>query len=433
MKKIISLILCLMLSVVILSGCSTNELAYVDLINETIDLEATDVSGTIVVETPETLEISFSGEANLKDLYANLKVNLSAKTPKKKITINDANVIWNGEELFVEKTLVKGLLERKQTESYIRQFDAYYRDKKYISFKQENLLKDHQLLKQALYENEINAINTYFEEYKFKIVDTAETMDGYTLSVDYKDILRLSESLTEYLYKNKTALFDNESNKSLRNKLNVIYNNELEKTLTEEEYKKVKDKAIETFSKYNGSQIEHTIGKYQNKYKNNLLIKIIENQEELLKLKANLILTKKDFVEKITLIEEDFAQYTPDNFNITNGADKIKVYWEKENTIADVHIYNNDIITEETTYNLILKDDRIYLPLRAICEKLGETVEWDSVNSKAYIVRGNNKIDMTGMVVDGRTMLKVRDFEKLNYRISYTLDEYGLSIATIEK
>ena len=158
MKKIISLILCLMLSVVILSGCSTNELAYVDLINETIDLEATDVSGTIVVSEPENLEITFTGEASPKDLYANLKVNLSAKTLKKNITVKDASLIWDGENFFIEKTLVKGLLERKQKESFIRQFDAYYKDKKYVSFKQNDLDKDYNLIKQALSETEINAI-----------------------------------------------------------------------------------------------------------------------------------------------------------------------------------------------------------------------------------------------------------------------------------
>jgi len=51
---------------------------------------------------------------------------------------------------------------------------------------------------------------------------------------------------------------------------------------------------------------------------------------------------------------------------------------------------------------------------------------------KAYVIRGNEKIDMTGVIVDSRTMVKVRDFEKLGYKITYTLDG-DFSTAVIEK
>ncbi|MDF2678141.1 MAG: hypothetical protein K0Q97_2481, partial [Bacillota bacterium] len=69
---------------------------------------------------------------------------------------------------------------------------------------------------------------------------------------------------------------------------------------------------------------------------------------------------------------------------------------------------------------------------RYIGESFGEEVMWDNENKKAYVVRDNVKIDMTGVLVDSTTMVKVRDFEKLGYKIGFT-QVNGLSTATIER
>lgn len=78
-------------------------------------------------------------------------------------------------------------------------------------------------------------------------------------------------------------------------------------------------------------------------------------------------------------------------------------------------------------------DGRIYLPMRYIAESFGETVEWDGQARKAYVVRGNEKIDMSGIIYDGTTYIKIRDFEKLGYTVSYEEDEWGEKIATVIK
>lgn len=67
----------------------------------------------------------------------------------------------------------------------------------------------------------------------------------------------------------------------------------------------------------------------------------------------------------------------------------------------------------------------MYLPMRRICERLGEVVDWDPVLGRAYVVRGDTKIDMTGVLIDGRTFIKIRDFEKLGYFVDYQVDEDG--------
>ena len=64
-------------------------------------------------------------------------------------------------------------------------------------------------------------------------------------------------------------------------------------------------------------------------------------------------------------------------------------------------------------------DGRVYLPLRDICEALGETVEWNNAEKKAYIVRDGAKTAMDGMIQDGKSFISVRDFEKLGYKVAY--------------
>ena len=67
----------------------------------------------------------------------------------------------------------------------------------------------------------------------------------------------------------------------------------------------------------------------------------------------------------------------------------------------------------------------MYLPMRRICERFGEVVDWDPELGRAYVVRGDTKIDMTGVLIDGRTFIKIRDFEKLGYFVDYQVDENG--------
>ena len=75
--------------------------------------------------------------------------------------------------------------------------------------------------------------------------------------------------------------------------------------------------------------------------------------------------------------------------------------------------------TETTYFEYRIIEDRIYLPLRKICEYFGEEVYWDNEEHKAYIVRGEEKIDMTGTIIEDRTFIKMRDFEKLGYTLDW--------------
>ncbi len=82
--------------------------------------------------------------------------------------------------------------------------------------------------------------------------------------------------------------------------------------------------------------------------------------------------------------------------------------------------YGNETRYFDSSAHLI--DGSIYLPLRQIMESSGYEVSWDEEARKAYVNVGDEKIDMTGTIIDNRTYVKIRDFEKLGATVEY--DEY---------
>lgn len=81
-----------------------------------------------------------------------------------------------------------------------------------------------------------------------------------------------------------------------------------------------------------------------------------------------------------------------------------------------------------------IKDKRLYVPMRSIAEKLGEKVEWDQNSKAPYVIQSGKQIKLEGIMKDGITYIKVVDFKKLGYTVTYEYDkEWGLHTAYISK
>ena len=114
-----------------------------------------------------------------------------------------------------------------------------------------------------------------------------------------------------------------------------------------------------------------------------------------------------------------------------------KLSWREGGALyGDITFYRKNL--DYTLYydyvwrQFIVIDDRIYVPMRTIAEGLGYEVQWDSENEKAYVLDGDNRIDMSGFVREDTTYIKVRDFEKLGCTVYYV--QNGLSnTATVTK
>ncbi|MDS1030374.1 stalk domain-containing protein [Bacillota bacterium LX-D] len=96
-------------------------------------------------------------------------------------------------------------------------------------------------------------------------------------------------------------------------------------------------------------------------------------------------------------------------------------------TTKTMHIYlKNGVYTFSTggttTANKMsckVIDGSTYLPMRQIAETFGEEVGWDQRQNKAFIIRYGEEVPVTGKIFNGRTFVKIREFEKVDYRISW--------------
>jgi hypothetical protein len=154
------------------------------------------------------------------------------------------------------------------------------------------------------------------------------------------------------------------------------------------------------------------------------------------KLLSTTTLTAKD-VEKVpvtgnTLALEEMEKILEKVENEVNPVQKVELQWYANSSDTQVNKYRLNGATNWDYQPFVIIEDRVYLPLRYIGESFGEDVDWDNVNKKAYVIRGEETIDMTGVLVDSTTMIKIRDFEKLGYKIEYNQVD-GLSTATIIK
>lgn len=173
-----------------------------------------------------------------------------------------------------------------------------------------------------------------------------------------------------------------------------------------------------------------------------------ENTKELnyIEFKTNTIIKNIDKFElniNSSKKVEDYQKALEKEYNKLDPYKQIDISWydyyQDEPNYSNINRYrtinNNDYYTpcDYDSKQFYIIDGRIYLPMRYIAESFGETVEWDGANRKAYVVRENEKIDMTGIIYDGTTYVRVRDFEKLGYAVNYEENEWGDKIATIIK
>jgi hypothetical protein len=86
---------------------------------------------------------------------------------------------------------------------------------------------------------------------------------------------------------------------------------------------------------------------------------------------------------------------------------------------SGVYSFNKGFSDTGGIIKVQLDNNQAYLPLRLVAESMGEKVGWDETSRQAYVERNGQRIIMTGMIVDDKTLVKSRDFESLGYKISW--------------
>lgn len=477
-KRVIGLLIVLCLSLTCFTGCGSADITYLNLLDEISNLEEFEfVSESKIVISDEikkvisenlpneisinlfdydSLNFNVSGVVDIENHYINtvfylsddeklLNNNMELFITEGGIFISkdsllglyslylDTNTVFSGETI---SDIIKKLSESFSTTDYIclentniftllEISDEVYRglkveDKVLVDFVKSLLNLDYKkdldltLVKKNnksyTLELGVEDIKTVLITYMSFLSDKLPEIEKYLLSEKYlSEVVDESEyqvykdttiSLIEFLDELCIYIIDFFNNEDIGLEYNGVIEN------------------------LKGSKYVNTLRKSNNIFYSEEILTLVADEFKHIEVNTKSTITVKDIETKIISggLIDDFIHLAEKTSYVINPAEIIEGQWSSHSNEYINNIYmdvSRKEGTEQTVMKYILKDGRLYLPLRKICESFGEEVVWDNINSKAYILRGSEKIDMTGMIVDGSTYLKIRDFEKLNYKIDY--------------
>jgi hypothetical protein len=472
-KRIISVLLTGLMLILTLTGCGTNELGYLSLAKETGKLTQYKFLNTTQVEVSKTvagedynINLELKGSANVEDLnsmYLNLDVLIKVNDMGNEFPIN---FVISDNQVYVSKNAIIEVIKLQEkfdeTTENPKVIDELYnielKDTEYILISDLNEYYngiEYNANYNDMYDHALDYITSAFKGFDSKLI--TKINNGYAIELTAESTVSFIERLITYVSENRDQVFD-ETVKYMENIFNDMNIEDIEgmteadkQTAIEElkasrqEFYDFIDEAVlfietEEFKSIENmldrSYIKEEIFKKGSSYVQNIEGELVVEDIIMGNFVTSTELTEakvesKEVSENYITLEslEELYNKTENKINPVN---KIELSWYPESTNAEINKYRLDGKTAWDYKEYALIDERVYLPLRYIGESFGEEVAWDDVNKKAYVVRNNEKIDMTGELINNTTMVKVRDFEKLGYKIEYQQVD-GLSIATIVK
>ena len=476
----------------VLTGCSSAELGYINLLQDLMEEEVIEFNGNYEVSFPEKATLSFKGyldTRNEKDMYADITFDLSV--PTEEINIKNGRFIFTNKKTYISTNLMREILKSYEDETYLAIYDKTLSGYKYLSIDNSNEdIKEYidyiKSSKEFTKKEKTDAIISLFENFSSDMI--TGNKNGYTITIDKNTVTKCIDNFVIFLDQNKEKLFDDitefiasnynliindllylDSDVPSKEEIITHMNSEKEEFLAEvntfiEEYNNgLKEEIAYSISEFGNFKITETASHIGNMYSfdtngsisyqyPSYANSIYDGEEEIfvdgmtmetvnINLKGELNITRvgsvirKDFEDDG--IEEFYDLFEAENmtdlnYKKTYPAKEMVISWSEEDNYAFAETVNELGRTDYDNYNYVMRDDRIYLPLRAIAEEFGETIEWDHYYQRAYAIKNNVKFDMTGILVDGTTMVKIRDFEKLGYTIDF-YSEYGQNVATITR
>lgn len=464
-KKLVSLTLVGLMSISMLTGCGVNELGYLNLSKELSNVTEFSFENSTQIEFLEEIlgeeyiiDLGLNGVANLEDLESmymsfDLLVKINDIEIKKPMNfkIVDNNVYLSTNALLEVVALEEAFNGTTKSEKVIEElYNNDLKDVEYIllsdlGFEYENISY------KEMSDSAMKYLTKTFKGLDSKLI--TKTSKGYSIELTSESALVFVKNLITYLSENKELVFE-ETVKYLENlyssiKIEGVTEEDIAEMIVElkegkQEFYDFIDGAVliaesgelDSYSDMvKGSKIKDEIYKERNRYKEISEVELVYEELNSFKIKSNTTITPKK-VEKTVITDsimaEDLEVLYNKAENKVNPIKEMELSWadgDVEAFIINTRLDENDDIDEQP-YTII--DGRIYLPLRYICETFGEEVLWDDAIKSAYIVRGSEKTSMTGVLLDSKTMIKVRDFEKLGYKVEFEKKD-GLSIVTIIK
>lgn len=515
MKRILSVLLCMVMAVAALTGCSTSELEYFGIVNDVYSWDAVSEKGTVEVDLTGLYSAVYNYnshksenvlQSDLESTKAITKVkydyDISMSKSQKAMKIDSDLIISdtkipidlsiNGNTIAVSKDTIVGVkdfivnsgIADMETKEVFDFLITYCGDAKNLNF---TIPVDEEIkMATSVYDSyaEILDIVEEFGRTAFKDFDTG-LLSGtlskggikYEVTIDKVELMLkngvkyIAEHRDDFIKAAKVAV--NRTIDMLR-PIMIQYEEEMGMTVdeaiaemneeigdafpTSEELMSFYDELValksdadylEMKSLFEGSNIVATItmpssGTYVQKttadikYNGKSMVKVVASDEMFGKdVDFTIDATGKEL--NIDTIDKEWNKYIAKKYPAKKA---VITYTDIDMHSATLEIVRDNMPVDETFssdfdyVSLVNEDDRIYVPMRALAKGLGYEVEWDADAHKAYVIDGANKVDMSGMIVDDRTFIKVRDFEKLGLTVDWTPEQNGYCtnyIATISK
>lgn len=512
MKKIISGVLCMIMLIAILSGCSVSEIDYIKVMNEINALDTVSEKGSLEISLGNVKETNIlqrniaetesAGEVSENNINIKYDYNIQMSDSQKILKIDSDLIIDDiqspidisvkDNKIVVSKDTIVGLrdiLNKYCTESETKEFANFLVE---YTADSENLIytfpaEDVDELTHFFANNGDNLYNiiTNFLKETLKGLDSGmfsgDLNNGlkFTLTIDSgkqllvnamnyvsdhrEELISATQTMVTQLIEIMRPLIDKYGSEldvtsdELLILMPILMNSEtlptseeikafatkIETDTNTAEYQEfveaIKDSRFEMILKKN-SEKSYTQTLMANIYYEGKTVAKVTGNSEICKLDDNIELTLNS-TDKDTSINNDeviseYTRYLNEKYpayratilytdsDILTATLNISRYNKPENTIFSVD-------TKEVP--LVNVDDRIYVPMRALAESLGYDVRWNDSTKKAYVIDKGVQVDMTGMIINDTTFIKVRDFEKLGLTVDWTPVSDSMFKATITK
>jgi copper amine oxidase-like protein len=464
-KKLVSLAIVGVMSISMLTGCGVNDLGYLKYTKDLSNITEYSFENTTTINVSEEMageefnvDFTLDGEVNLEDLESMymsfdllFKVNDMGIESPMNFKVVDNKVYVSKNSLLEVITLARIMESDSEAKVMQEVYDNDLKDVDYI------LLTDlgdvyNDMSYKEMSDSGYDYLTKAFKGFDSKII--TKTSKGYSIELSSENALTFIQNLFTYLYENKTIVFD-ETVSYVKN----LYSNMEVEGFTEEDKQEMfveLEESREDFYEFideaalflasgeldtyidmiEDSKIKSEIYKEGKKYIEKDEVKIVYEGIEMGSLVSETIIFP-EIIEK-TQIEGNIVEVEKLEGLLNTAEDKInpiqkmELEWypgDEDAMVTSTRLEGN---TDFDIQPYTIIDGRIYLPLRYIGEAFGEEVSWEDATKTAYIVRGAEKIEVTGILFNSKTMIKVRDFEKLGYKVEFVQDG-DLSIATILK
>lgn len=471
-NKLVTVFLIMLLTVTLITGCSLEEQEFLTLQKEISELTLYESSGEMVFSLQGLPVPSTNDPAEVllfNVLQKGIKINYTGKADLEKGTIeytysyvNDTlgteqvltKVIGQGNIMYIKIDELVNFFKTLGDTEISKELQEVFGDTEYLSMTIEEYYESLGVTQQdqplaMLYpdsftDNDLNKLLqklmlTFPEAYQnYSTGLLQKSGNTYSWQVSGGDAVRFLRTFLEYTLNNLPALQN-----WLDSFINNLSNEEMTLLGLEPQQK------AEYQMLLNMMFTELTPNKEQYLQELNALMTELEQDQETQTLlegfKLTYNLTKngtnayscdyvfnmnfKDAANEVGLqmaINTEIAPTAP--WNLTLPTSGVMTYTELLNKITktmkiqiDSKTYTLDDVTSNTQANMNIQniENQTYLPMRQIAELFGEEVGWDGTNSQAYVLKNGEKIDMTGIIIDGSTYIKTRDFTKLGYKVDW--------------